>query len=73
MYLGEESLMGTQLEEPAWHSLCCANSAGAELPTPVSQILKCLLLQPISDTLRNRHKAAKAPYTPAQSELNPLP
>ena len=61
-YLGEEWLMGKQLEEPAWHSLCCADSAGAELPTPASQIAcKCLLSQLISDTLRNRHEAAQAP------------
>lgn len=53
--------MGTQLEEPAWHSLCCADSAGAELPTPASQFLECLLSQLISDTLRSRRKAAKAP------------
>jgi len=54
--------MGKQLEEPAWHSLCCADSAGAELPTPASQIAcKCLLSQLISDTLRNRHEAAQAP------------
>ncbi len=53
--------MGTQLEEPAWHNLCCADSAGAELPTPVSQIAcKYLPSQLFSDTLHNRHKAAKA-------------